>query len=47
MPLECEVEMCLQKLFPKLNQQQINDWLMEVIYNDSDNPLKTMKKLFN
>jgi hypothetical protein len=47
MPLECEVEICLQQLFPQLNQEQINDWLMDVIYTDSDNALKRMKKLFN
>jgi hypothetical protein len=45
-PLEKRSEDCLKMIFPNLNQEQINDWLMDVIYNDPDNAFERMIQLY-
>lgn len=46
-PLEKEAYRLLKKLFPKLPKQQLEDWLMEVLYNDPKNALKRMHGMFD
>ena len=45
-PLEKRSENCLKKIFPQLSQQQIDDWLMDVVYNDIGNAFERMIKLY-
>lgn len=44
-PLEKRSEDCLKRIFPKLNQNEIDDWLFDVIYNDP-NAFERMIELY-
>lgn len=46
-PLEKEATQLLKKLFPKLLKQEIDDWVMDVLYNDPKNALTRMHEMFD
>ena len=46
-PLEKEARQLLKELFPTLSGQQLDDWLMDVLYNDPKHVLSRMHKLYD
>jgi hypothetical protein len=45
-PHEEKVTDLLKKLYPKMNQDQAEDWMMDVIYNNPVYAFRTMEEIY-
>lgn len=45
-PLEKKVSSLLKEMFPKMRSGEIDDWVLDVIYNDPNHALDRMAELF-